>query len=87
MVRIKTTLSLQLLDLKSLEKYPEHKEGEEDYHFLKIEGVLGSADIRQSFWNFRKIHGLLTPDATNEVTDWTIVDIDNFLKGNPHIQG
>ena len=87
MVKVKTTFSLQLLDLKSLEKYPKHDEGQEEFHFLKMEGVLGSADIRQSFWNFREIHGLLTPDPKNVVTDWTIVDFDNFLRGNPHIQG
>ena len=54
---------------------------------MKMEGVLGSQNIRESFWNYREILKLLRPDVKNPVTDWTIIDFDNFLRGNPHVQG
>lgn len=56
-------------------------------HFFKIEGILGRANIRESFWNFKRIISLLTPDPANPVEDWTVVDFDGYLKGNPHLPG
>lgn len=40
--------------------------------------------MRESFWNVKKLFSLVEPDVSLPVSDWTIVDIDNFLKGNPH---
>ena len=30
------------------------------------------------------LSGLAEPNVNNPVSDWTVVDIDNCLKGNPH---
>ena len=50
-----------------------------------MEGHLGNADIKQSFWNFRDLGKLIDADPNLPVSDWTIVDFDDFLKGNPHV--
>ena len=49
-----------------------------------MEGVLKTVDVRKSAWNVREIWKTADPDPETEVSDWTIVDFDNFLRGNPH---
>ena len=51
-----------------------------------MEGNLGSVDLQtKSFFGFREIGKLIEPNASAPVNDWTIVDFDNFLRGNPHV--
>ena len=50
-----------------------------------MEGVLGSVDT--SFSGFRQFFGMLDTNPSKVVKEWTIVDVDNFLRGNPHVQG
>ena len=50
-----------------------------------MEGVLGTADLNESFWNYQKLVPLTDINPTLPVSDWTIIDIDNFLRGNPHV--
>ena len=57
---------------------------EKEVHFLLMEGIVGTANLAESIWNARSLFQYGTPNAANEVKDWTIVDFDNFLKGNPH---
>ena len=83
MVRIQSNLGLRLVDTKTQEKYPQAVFGKE-VHYLKMEGVLSTADLRKSIWNMREIFKTVDVDPEAEVSDWTIVDFDNFLRGNPH---
>ena len=84
MVKIKSNLGLQIVDKSSGEKMLPDKDPSE-VHFLKMEGVLGSADISKSIWSFKSLFDLMMPSAKNSVSDWTLVDFDHFLRGNPHI--
>ena len=54
-----------------------------------MEGVLGAQDIKSSWWGFfeaRKFDKFMDHDPSYPVQNWTIVDIDNYLGGNPHVQ-
>ena len=84
-IKVTSDLSLYLVDEESQEKYPVNKPAQE-VHFLKMEGLIGSVNIRESFWNFKQLLPKLEPNPHHPVSDWTIVDFDDFLKGNPHIQ-
>ena len=84
MVKVQSPLSLRIINRKTQEKF-EGADGVKETHFLKMEGILGSANIRESFWNYRKITPLVDVDPDLPATDWTIVDFDNYLRGNPHI--
>ena len=45
-------------------------------HFLLMEGMVGKISDRE----FQAGHY----DTSRNVLNWTIVDIDNYLRGNPH---
>ena len=49
-----------------------------------MEGVLSTADLRKSMWNIKEIFKTVDVNPEVEVSDWTIVDFDNYLRGNPH---
>jgi len=51
-----------------------------------MEGQLGAANMQESFWNYRQLLPLVEPDPKLPVSDWTVIDLDNYLRGNPHIQ-
>mmetsp|Transcript_19558 Transcript_19558/g.23179 ORF Transcript_19558/g.23179 Transcript_19558/m.23179 type:complete len:114 (-) Transcript_19558:33-374(-) len=87
-VMFETKNRLQLVDEESEEPYPASST-ETEVHFLRMEGVLGTQDIRSSFWGFlkaKKLDRFLNHDPAHPVTEWTIIDIDNHLKGSPHVQ-
>ena len=55
---------------------------------MKMEGVLHVSPIPNSFgavWSTTKALGMGI-DARLAAEDWTIVDFDNVLRGNPHVQ-
>lgn len=60
----------------------------EEVHFFKLEGRLASAKLQQSSTtNYKSLLPLVNVDPELPVSDWTVVDLDNFLKGNPHVSG
>ena len=54
MVRIQSNLGLRLVDTKTNEQYPKTVYGKE-IHYLKMEGVLATADINKSLWSIKDI--------------------------------
>lgn len=76
-VKFKTNYKLNLFS-KTGDKLISNKDAkDEEVHFVKFEGMypefeLSPDALRKSMQNFA-------------FSDWTIVDFDNFLKGNPHI--
>ena len=88
MVRIESPLGLQLTSPRTGKLLPSKvkKESDTEVHFLKMEGKLGQVDLT-SFWNIKDIMKVVYVDPNTPVSDWTIVDIDNFLRGNPHVSG
>ena len=82
---MESSLGLCLRDIQTDQTYPNLNETQKEVHFIKIEGVLGAVDLQESFWNYKKLFPMTNVDPSLPVSDWTIIDIDNFLKGNPHI--
>ena len=78
-------LRLQIVDKESGKTYPKDKKPNE-VHFLTMEGVLGSANLKESIWNFRHLMHLMVFKPDRPASDWHVVDFDNFLQGNPHVQ-
>ena len=60
-VKVKTRLGLEVIDLKSKDKYPSPPIDSE-VHFLKMEGVLAKANLKESIFNFRTISKNMTPN-------------------------
>ena len=93
MVKVETNLSLAIRDLHNQERFPPaavdstdfESEVPKEVHFLKMEGLLGTADVSASMFNYRQLSKYVDTDASVPVSDWTIVDFDDFLKGNPHV--
>ena len=86
LIRVNSNLSLKIVDNKSGDQYPRMDDREEkEVHFLRMEGVLADLDVSQSMWGFKKVIDKASPDPYAQVSDWTIVDFDDFLRGNPHI--
>ena len=78
LIRVSTNLKLNLFDCETEERVIVGRDNlaRREVHFLLMEGVVGKISDEE----FRKGQY----DISRNVCDWTIVDIDNYLKGNPH---
>jgi hypothetical protein len=79
--KIRTNLKLNLASENSSDKLvPANKQMEDEIHFVKFEGFYPTFELSPE--NLMKGANAL---STKEFRDWTIVDFDNYLKGNPHL--
>lgn len=79
--KIRTNLKLNLVaDSTSDKLVPANKHAEDEIHFVKFEGFYPTFELSPE--NLMKGANAL---STKEFRDWTIVDFDNFLNGNPHL--
>ena len=84
LVKIETNLKLNLIEPDGKSLIPENKTEKDEVHFLKFEANLQTLDVSlgQIFRLLREFLG----EPNFEFKDWTITDIDNHLKGNPHCE-
>ena len=55
-LKVTSDLRLQLTDTKSKSTYPSESEAAKEVHFLTMEGVLGTVNVKESvFWSIVKI--------------------------------
>jgi hypothetical protein len=80
--KIRTNLKLNLVaaDSTSDKLVPANKHSEDEIHFVKFEGFYPTFELSPE--NLMKGANAL---STKKFRDWTIVDFDNFLNGNPHL--
>ena len=79
LMKIKTNFKLNLKSSVEGEDklIPRSKELEDEIHFVKFEGFYPSFELT--------LEAMSGAVKNKEFKDWTIVDFDYFLKGNPHI--
>ncbi len=77
-VKITTNYKLNLVEPSGQKLILPGNTRDEEVHFVKFEGIYPDFEIS------RQNMGRPIGDAY-EFKDWTIVDIDNYLKGNSHI--
>ena len=67
------------LNLKEVDKQliPKTKEIDDEIHYVKFEGFYPTFELSQE--------SLKNGPLNLEFRDWTIVDFDDFLKGNNHL--
>lgn len=84
-LRIESNIKLNLFKSENPEEklIPEHKLKENEVHFLKIEGIKAHSDPG-TFGGLLKIKTSIGLEEMG-ISDWTITDLDDHLKGNPHI--
>ena len=56
-----------------------------EVHFLTMEGSIGTVNTASMTDMVKDVRSFSNIDTDITVTNWTIVDFDNYLKGNPHI--
>merc|ERR1712203_567406 len=81
-VRVDTNLKLDLVaGEESLLKDSEQPELKSESHFLRMEGLIKQAETT-SFGNIGVINkAMLNWRPKDPVTDWTVTDLDDFLRG------
>lgn len=76
-VKISTNMKLNLIDSAASDKLiPKNKLMDDEIHFVKFEGFYPTFELSPE--SIKK--GMMN----HSFRDWTIVDFDNFLKGNHH---
>ncbi len=81
LTKIRTNMKLKLVNNQNTGKQIEANNAlEDEIHFVKFEGFYPTFELSPE--NMMKGANAL---ATKEFKDWTIVDFDDFLKGNPHL--
>lgn len=78
--KIRTNYKLNVCDGSMNKLVTQGKENEDEVHFAKFEGFYPTFELSPE--NLMKGGAGL---GSIEFRDWTIVDFDNFLKGNPHL--
>jgi hypothetical protein len=56
-----------------------------EIHFLRIEGILQEINLTSAKSIFGLKSSLDLDLKKNPVYAWQIVDLDDFLRGNPHV--
>lgn len=79
LVRVESNLKLNIFDNESEERFMKSDQiSQNEIHFLLMEGIIGGIEAEEiTSGHF---------DTSRHIKDWTVVDIDHFLKGNPHVQ-
>ncbi len=83
LIRVETNLKLNLIDKDGLSLIPSNEIMQDEVHFLRFESVVNEYTI-----SFKTIWQLLKEMKNRpplQFSNWTITDLDDFLKGNPHI--
>ena len=85
--RIETNLKLNMLHTDSEERFikEERRLMKPEVHFLTMEGSIGTVNTASMTDMVKDVRSFSNIDTDITVTNWTIVDFDNYLKGNPHI--
>jgi hypothetical protein len=82
-VKVRTNYKLDLVDPSSPSTLiPTSKSVDDELHFLRFEGFYPTFEFAPE--TFMKGPGALD---TLQFRDWTIVDFDDYLKGNGHLSG
>ena len=86
LLKIQSNLKLNIIDLdgNSMIQGDEAKK-ETEIHFLKVESVMGKYELNLKTVR-RLFHEYRNPKDRPSYMDWYVVDFDNHLEGNPHIQ-
>jgi len=78
LLKVKTNLKLNAINPATKEHLISSKDQSSDeIHFVKFEGRYPEFELSAESIRNRK--------NQIEFSEWTIVDFDNFLKGNPHV--
>ena len=85
--RIETNLKLNMLHTDSEERFikEERRLLKPEVHFLTMEGSIGTVNTASMTDMVKDVRSFSNIETDITVTNWTIVDFDNYLKGNPHI--
>ena len=85
--RIETNLKLNMLHTDSEERFikEERRLLKPEVHFLTMEGSIGTVNTASMTDMVKDVRSFSHIDTDITVTNWTIVDFDNYLNGNPHI--
>ena len=77
-------MKLNLINEKEESLIQKNKIAQKEYHFFKFESEMKKIQI-----SWKNVFTLANAIGNMEKLDfepnWTLVDIDNHLKGNPHI--
>ena len=76
-LRITTNYKLNLKNPDGTKLIPSGKERDEEVHFVKFEGIYPEFEL--------SLESVQKAMSNVGYRDWTIVDFDNFLKGNDHL--
>lgn len=77
LVRIKSNYKLNLIDKNGDKIISSSNEKDYEVHFLRFEGLYPNFEFTPST--------MMSKMRDFDILDWTITDVDDFLKGNPHI--
>ena len=85
--RIETNLKLNMLHTDSEERFikEERRLLKPEVHFLTMEGSIGTVNTASMTDMVKDVRSFSNIETDITVTNWTIVDFDNYLNGNPHI--
>lgn len=89
MMRIETNLKLNLINHKDESMLSEKQRNDKEFHFLYIE-----SEILKLEFDFRNPLNFLNAKQPNleelsgleSFGNWTLIDFDNCLEGNPHVE-
>ena len=85
--RLETNLKLNVIHTESGEPFvkEERRLMKPEVHFLTMEGNLGTVNTGSITDMVKDVRSFSNIDTEAPITNWTIVDFDNHLNGNPHI--
>ena len=84
LIKIETNLKLNLIDTQGRSFIPESEWTDDEIHYLKFESLVQNFDV--SIRQVLKLLKTFIREPELEFQEWTIIDLDNHLKGNPHCE-